>query len=68
MTAVAHIPYSKHQSATALGKLGHPEGELTLTRAAAKHGVIQMVRGSKNSAVAVAHLCNADRHTRLMLI
>lgn len=32
------------KSATALGKLGHPEGEVTLTRAAAKHGVIQMVR------------------------
>ncbi|KAI0821419.1 glyoxylate dehydrogenase [Irpex lacteus] len=30
-------------SATALGKLGHPEGELTLTRAAANHGVIQMI-------------------------
>ncbi|KAF7792747.1 hypothetical protein EIP86_003845 [Pleurotus ostreatoroseus] len=30
-------------SATALGKLGHPEGEITLTRAAAKHGVIQMI-------------------------
>jgi hypothetical protein len=25
------------------GKLGHPEGEVTLTRAAAKHGIIQMV-------------------------
>lgn len=32
------------QSATALGKLGHPDGELNLTRAAGKHGVIQMVR------------------------
>jgi L-lactate dehydrogenase (cytochrome) len=31
------------QTATALGKLGHPDGELNLTRAAAKHGVIQMV-------------------------
>ncbi|KAI0827961.1 FMN-dependent dehydrogenase-domain-containing protein [Trametes gibbosa] len=30
-------------SATALGKLGHPDGELNLTRAAAKHGVIQMI-------------------------
>jgi hypothetical protein len=34
---------NREQSATALGKLGHPDGELTLTRAAAKHGVIQMV-------------------------
>lgn len=30
-------------SATALGKLGHPDGELNLTRAAGKHGVIQML-------------------------
>ncbi|EIM85014.1 uncharacterized protein STEHIDRAFT_81830 [Stereum hirsutum FP-91666 SS1] len=30
-------------TATALGKLGHPDGELNLTRAAAKHGVIQMI-------------------------
>jgi L-lactate dehydrogenase (cytochrome) len=30
-------------TATALGKLGHPEGELLLTRAAAKHGLIQMI-------------------------
>lgn len=36
------IHFSK--TATALGKLGHPDGELNLTRAAAKHGVIQMVR------------------------
>ncbi|KAJ2928605.1 hypothetical protein H1R20_g8462, partial [Candolleomyces eurysporus] len=31
------------KTATALGKLGHPDGELNLTRAAAKHGVIQMI-------------------------
>ncbi|TFK87560.1 FMN-dependent alpha-hydroxy acid dehydrogenase [Polyporus arcularius HHB13444] len=31
------------QTATALGKLGHPDGELNLTKAAAKHGVIQMI-------------------------
>ncbi|TFK23141.1 cytochrome b2 [Coprinopsis marcescibilis] len=30
-------------TATALGKLGHPDGELNLTRAAAKCGVIQMI-------------------------
>ncbi|KAG5647070.1 hypothetical protein DXG03_001440 [Asterophora parasitica] len=30
-------------TATALGKLGHPEGEKILTKAAAKHGVIQMI-------------------------
>ncbi|KAH6895224.1 FMN-dependent dehydrogenase-domain-containing protein [Thelonectria olida] len=30
-------------TATALGKLGHPEGEVCLTRAASKHNIIQMI-------------------------
>lgn len=30
-------------SAAALGKLGHPEGELLLTRGSGKHGIIQMI-------------------------
>lgn len=30
-------------TATALGKLGNPEGEVVLTRAAAKHNIIQMI-------------------------
>jgi L-lactate dehydrogenase (cytochrome) len=30
-------------TATALGKLGNPEGEVVLTRGAKKHGVIQMI-------------------------
>ena len=30
-------------TATALGKLGHPEGEVVLTRGAYKHSVIQML-------------------------
>ncbi|KAI8978081.1 FMN-dependent dehydrogenase-domain-containing protein [Pilobolus umbonatus] len=30
-------------SATALGKLGHPEGEVVLTRAAGKRNIIQMI-------------------------
>jgi len=30
-------------TATALGKLGHPDGELNLTRAAGKNGIIQMI-------------------------
>ena len=30
-------------TATALGKLGHPDGEVVLTRAAARHGAIQMI-------------------------
>ncbi|KAF8190128.1 FMN-dependent dehydrogenase-domain-containing protein [Pholiota molesta] len=43
-------------SATALGKLGHPDGELNLTRAAGKHGVIQMVISSDNNpAVLVSY-------------
>ncbi|KAF8250888.1 hypothetical protein K440DRAFT_596678 [Wilcoxina mikolae CBS 423.85] len=35
------IPF--YVTATALGKLGHPDGETVLTRAAAKHDVIQMI-------------------------
>jgi L-lactate dehydrogenase (cytochrome) len=35
------IPF--YVTATALGKLGHVEGEVVLTRAAAKHNVIQMI-------------------------
>jgi L-lactate dehydrogenase (cytochrome) len=35
------IPF--YVTATALGKLGHPEGEVILTRAAARHNVIQMI-------------------------
>ncbi|KAG8955612.1 hypothetical protein FRC04_007603 [Tulasnella sp. 424] len=36
-------PMPVYITATALGKLGHPDGELNLTRAAGKHGVIQMI-------------------------
>ncbi|KAI1497342.1 FMN-dependent dehydrogenase [Biscogniauxia marginata] len=35
------IPF--YVTATALGKLGHPEGEVCLTKAARKHNVIQMI-------------------------
>lgn len=35
------IPF--YVTATALGKLGHPEGEVVLTRAAKKHNVVQMI-------------------------
>ncbi|KAK0735833.1 FMN-dependent dehydrogenase-domain-containing protein [Apiosordaria backusii] len=35
------IPF--YVTATALGKLGHVEGEVVLTRASAKHNVIQMI-------------------------
>jgi L-lactate dehydrogenase (cytochrome) len=35
------VPF--YVTATALGKLGHPEGEVILTRAAGKHGIIQMI-------------------------
>jgi hypothetical protein len=37
------LVHTSIKTATALGKLGHPDGELNLTRAAAKHGVLQMV-------------------------
>lgn len=49
-------------TATALGKLGHPDGELNLTRAAAKKGVIQMV--SARSPSSVSNSGRSDRpHT-----
>lgn len=35
------VPY--YITATALGKLGNPEGEVVLTRAAKKHNIIQMI-------------------------
>jgi L-lactate dehydrogenase (cytochrome) len=35
------VPF--YVTATALGKLGHHEGEVILTRAARKHNVIQMI-------------------------
>ncbi|RMZ76038.1 hypothetical protein DV737_g5012, partial [Chaetothyriales sp. CBS 132003] len=35
------IPF--YVTATALGKLGHPEGEVVLTQAARRHNVIQMI-------------------------
>jgi L-lactate dehydrogenase (cytochrome) len=35
------VPF--YVTATALGKLGHPEGEVVLTRAAKSHNVIQMI-------------------------
>lgn len=45
-----YVPYTSLQeltevevTATALGKLGHPEGEVVLTRGAKKHNVIQMI-------------------------
>ncbi|KAG5914946.1 hypothetical protein E4U42_000223, partial [Claviceps africana] len=39
--AKCSVPF--YVTATALGKLGHPEGEVVLTRAAHTHGVIQML-------------------------
>ena len=35
------IPF--YVTATALGKLGNPEGEVILTRGAKKHNVVQMI-------------------------
>ncbi|KAH9909094.1 FMN-dependent dehydrogenase-domain-containing protein [Xylariomycetidae sp. FL2044] len=39
--AKTDVPF--YITATALGKLGHPEGEVLLTRAGRKHNVIQMI-------------------------
>ncbi|RHZ77409.1 hypothetical protein Glove_180g117 [Diversispora epigaea] len=38
-----HSSFPLYISATALGKLGHPEGEVVLTRAAFKQNIIQML-------------------------
>lgn len=58
------VMYSKKlQTATALGKLGHPNGELNLTRAAAKHGVIQMVGSFNNDWTSISPL-----HARFPLL
>jgi hypothetical protein len=53
------------QTATALGKLGHPDGELNLTRAAAKHGVIQMVRRPYLSSLHNSTLNHLNRYPPL---
>jgi L-lactate dehydrogenase (cytochrome) len=51
-------------TATALGKLGHPEGEVTLTRAAGKHNIIQMVhcqrRGPTDIQIPTLASCSFD--------
>ncbi|KAI3529841.1 FMN-dependent dehydrogenase [Colletotrichum abscissum] len=39
----AKVDMPFYVTATALGKLGHPEGEVLLTRASRKHNVIQMI-------------------------
>ncbi|KAJ2905481.1 hypothetical protein MKZ38_005357 [Zalerion maritima] len=41
LSTLTSMPF--YVTATALGKLGHPEGEVVLTRAANMHGVIQMI-------------------------
>lgn len=49
-------------TATALGKLGHADGELNLTRAGAKHGVIQMVRFLRLTCLSTALSVSADHY------
>jgi L-lactate dehydrogenase (cytochrome) len=39
----AKVDMPFYVTATALGKLGHPEGEVCLTKGAARHGVVQMI-------------------------
>jgi hypothetical protein len=48
-------------TATALGKLGHPEGEVCLTRAAAKHDIIQMVSVATRESDQSHWLCGHSR-------
>jgi L-lactate dehydrogenase (cytochrome) len=55
------------QTATALGKLGHPDGELNLTRAAAKHGVIQMVMNSMSQRLTISHT-SIDTYIGVLLL
>lgn len=59
---------SHTQSATALGKLGHPDGELNLTRAAAKHGVIQMVRSCVGDIPLSVSIDCVDPHSCIMFL
>lgn len=54
------------QTATALGKLGHKDGEVCLTKAAGKHGVIQMVRHSFPAGASLIAL--SDPHIGQLLI
>jgi L-lactate dehydrogenase (cytochrome) len=53
-------------TATALGKLGHADGELNLTRAGGKHGVIQMVRLLRLTRLSTALSDSADRYRPLL--
>jgi L-lactate dehydrogenase (cytochrome) len=39
----AKVDMPFYVTATALGKLGHAEGEVCLTKGAARHGVVQMI-------------------------
>lgn len=50
-------------TATALGKLGHPEGEVALTRAAASHNVIQMA-----SITLLCFVLIPDPHVGIVLV
>lgn len=59
------VPF--YVTATALGKLGDPEGEVVLTRAARTHGVIQMVWIMVNSSPSLV-LISTDTHTCFMLL
>lgn len=50
-------------SGMALGRLGHPDGELNLTRAAGKHGIIQMTSTFASFAFdEIADACVPGQH------
>lgn len=51
-------------TATALGKLGHPDGEVALTKAAGKHDVIQMVCSSYTNRIMHTADCLSDRRLK----
>jgi L-lactate dehydrogenase (cytochrome) len=57
LNAPCSIPF--YVSAAALGKLGHPEGEVLLTKSAYKHKVIQMIPSL--ASCSFDEICDAAR-------
>ncbi|PPQ89391.1 hypothetical protein CVT25_002209 [Psilocybe cyanescens] len=51
-------------SGAALAKLGHPDGELNITRAARKEGIIQMV--SSNASFSAADIIGSADHSQTL--
>lgn len=55
-----------HHLTLNIGKLGHPEGEVCLTRAAGEHGVIQMA--SRPLPLVAQLIPSPDPHARFVLL